>query len=162
MRHGIICHAMTCAYPHRRHEEARDSRPCCGSQGRVPWPCDQGHRAGNVTRSSMAVQAGKPSATTRSHCQPCTDELVGCSLGTPLCASLLGGEVVVNVWWPQMSPTDKATWRKRRLTLPDVVARPNKTDKLIAPHCMWEACGQQHRRASVSVCDARVHPTFLF
>lgn len=51
----------------------------------------------------------------------------GCSLlGTPLCASLLGGDVLVNGRWPQMLPTDKATWRKRRLTLPDVVAWPNK------------------------------------
>ena len=30
------------------------------------------------------------------------------------------------LWWPQMLPTDKATWRKRRLTLLDVVAWPNK------------------------------------
>lgn len=162
MRHRIICHAMTCADPHRRHKETRDSRPCCGSQGRVPWPCDQGHRAGNVTRSSMAVRQGRP--VRRQEPLPALYRRAsGCSLlGTPLCASLLGDEVVVNVRWPQMSPTDKATWRKRRLTLPDVVARPNKADKLIAPHCMWEACGQQHRRASVSVCDACIHPTFLF
>jgi hypothetical protein len=56
----------------------------------------------------------------------------GCSLlGTPLCASLLGGDVLVNGRWPQMLPTDKATWRKRRLTLPDVVAWPNKADNLM-------------------------------
>ena len=46
--------------------------------------------------------------------------------------------------WPQMLPTDKATWRKRRLTLPDVVAWPKaEGTNRYALHFMWGARVQQ-------------------
>ena len=103
----------------------------------MPWPCDQGHRAGKVMRSSiwrfrqgnLCVAKPTVSVITTSWWR---FSLESTNVQVGSCLDWEGREC-----WPQMLPTDKATWRKRRLTLlPDVVAWPNKADEKMpdAPH----------------------------
>lgn len=75
----------------------------------------------------MAVQAGKPVRRKTS-----ASLIPASEWGFTWDTNVVAWFGSVRECWPQMLPTDKATWRKRRLTLlPDVVAWPSKADNLM-------------------------------